>query len=69
MSRNSVARPIVIAVQIFMVCRGVERSELKLNTMKQGAEEQAADFRRDPDERQRDHHADGRLAVRSGNDR
>ena len=32
-NRNSPARPIVIAVQITMVCPGVERSELKLNTM------------------------------------
>ena len=31
-SRNSAARPNAIAVQTIAVCRGVERSELKLNT-------------------------------------
>ena len=44
-----------------MVCAGVERSELKLNTMNRRAQEQSADLRRDVGERQRDQHADGRL--------
>ena len=60
-SRNSPARPIAIAVQIIIVCRGVERSELKLNTMNSVQRNSTPTSGAMSGERQRDQHADGRL--------